>query len=123
MKASGQTRGMMHWTRCSRPFKRKEVSMYTKNPGWEWENAVSDATTGMIGITFVLLAAILLTITVVLLWEIARIYRARAFNASSPTARLLWIALAVFLALVVLAFAVVSSATPYIIAWSFLGFV
>lgn len=98
--------------------------MYEKNPGWEWENAVSGAATGIIGITLVLLAAVLLTIAIVLLREIVRIYMARAFNAELATARALWIALAVFLGLVVLALTpFLAGIAPYLLAWGFLGFV
>ena len=98
--------------------------MYTRNPFWDWENDVSGAATGIVAITLILLAGILLTVFFVLLKEIVRIYQDRALNSSTLTAKLLWIALAVFLALIVYAcYPAWTDASAYIISWGFLAFV
>lgn len=102
---------------------------YTRNPFWQWENEVSSATVGIILTVIVVGAAILLTLLLILLKELWRIYQTRALNQPhSTTARTLWTALILFLGILLLSVflgvaAGAGTIAGYLAAWSFLLFV
>lgn len=102
---------------------------YARNPFWQWENDVSSATVGVILAIIVVATAILLTLLLILLKELWRIYQDRAQgDPDSPTARVLWFALAAFLGALLLGavLAVLTGAVSIALllaAWSFLIFV
>lgn len=98
---------------------------YRQNPDWGWESLATEGTAGVMVVAIVL-AAILVTILIAIVKEVARIYLARAFQPTK-TARILWLALAglgtAWLVAVVLANLGMVSTSVYLASWSFLTFV
>lgn len=102
---------------------------YTRNPFWQWETDASSESVGIILAIITTIAAILLTLLIILLKDLWRIYQTHAqLDPNSPTARLLWIALAGFAGIIAVctALAVFAGAAAFAVpvaAWSFLVFV
>jgi hypothetical protein len=101
--------------------------VYHRNPYWAWEDAVAEAGASVMLVILVMVAAVVATVIVILLMEIARIYQAQAF-AATTIARILWIALAALLAVWLLAGLLAASPATlplglYLAAWAFLAFV
>lgn len=99
------------------------MGSYGYRRGWDWESELAG---GMITLAL-LVAAILITLSVVVTLELGRIYVARALRPS-PVQRFLWLALAALLGCWLLAGALVAFPATvalgvYLAAWSFLAFV
>ena len=92
--------------------------MYVQNPWWSWENEVSGAAAGILAMAVIFALAVVVTIVGIMLTEIWRVYETRAIRQpNSPSARVLWIALMLFLGVLILAGFLVTTA-PLLAAWA-----
>lgn len=101
---------------------------YTRNPFWQWENEVSQTTAGLIGVIAITVAAIVLTLILILLKEMVRIYQTHALHQNSTTAKQLWAALVIFIGVWLLcaglaAIPGLAVLAGYIASWSLFIFV
>lgn len=99
---------------------------YRHNPDWGWESTAATGFAGLLIVAAKMVIAIAITILVILLTELGRIFMKRGFKQST-TARVLWIALAANIGLTLLTgFLMTNPATfpigLYLSSWGFLGF-
>jgi hypothetical protein len=81
---------------------------YHRNPNWDWENAGADGLAGLVILACVVVAAVAITLLVLLFRELGRIYIEHAFKRTR-TASVLWANLAGLVLLLLVAAAIGSS--------------
>jgi hypothetical protein len=98
---------------------------YRRN--WSFEDQMIEGLAGLMLWATIIVSAIVMTILIVLLKELGRVYAARAFQPTR-TARVLWIALAGLVGLWLLGAVLATNPAnavlgAYIASWAFLAFV
>jgi len=76
---------------------------YQRNPNWGWEDAAAEGLAGLITVGCIATAAVAVTIAIVIIREIGRIYLERVVRGRSETASILWANLAALLFLLLVA--------------------